>query len=70
MKAVVYQGINDLQVKDVAEPHIEEPTDAIIKVNLSSICGGDIHLKSSEAIKPAVKKCFPSQLSSPSSSNR
>lgn len=52
MKAVVCQGVNELQVKDVAEPLIENPTDAIIKVNLSTICGGDIHLKASEAIKP------------------
>ena len=54
MKAVVYRGINDLRVEDVAEPQIQEPSDAIIKVKLSTICGGDVHLKNSEFMKPGT----------------
>ena len=45
MKAVVYRGINDLRLENVSEPSIESPTDALIKVTLSSICGSDIHVK-------------------------
>jgi len=45
MKAVVYKGINELRLEDVAEPHIESPTDALIKVTASAICASDIHIK-------------------------
>ncbi|HBG27515.1 MAG TPA: glutathione-dependent formaldehyde dehydrogenase [Phycisphaerales bacterium] len=44
MKAVVYHGSKDVRVEDVPEPVIKEPTDAIIKVTLTAICGSDLHL--------------------------
>ena len=43
MKAVVYHGIGDIQVNDVPEPRIEEPTDAIVRVTTAAICGTDLH---------------------------
>jgi threonine dehydrogenase-like Zn-dependent dehydrogenase len=33
-----------VQVTDVPDPRIEEPTDAIIKVTSTAICGSDLHL--------------------------
>ncbi|OQA02487.1 MAG: Formaldehyde dismutase [Planctomycetes bacterium ADurb.Bin401] len=44
MKAVVYHGARDVRVDDVPEPEIKEPTDSIIKVTLTAICGSDLHL--------------------------
>lgn len=44
MKAVVYHGKRSLSVDEVEDPKILEPTDAIIKVTSSAICGSDLHL--------------------------
>lgn len=44
MKAVTYQGIKDVAVKEVADPRIEKPDDIIVKVTSSAICGSDLHL--------------------------
>lgn len=44
MKAVVFHGIGDIRFEDVPEPRIQDPTDAIIKVTASAICGTDLHM--------------------------
>ncbi|CAM3796197.1 zinc-dependent alcohol dehydrogenase [Occultella aeris] len=46
MRAVTWQGTEDIQVQDVPDPAIHEPTDAIIKVTSTAICGSDLHLYS------------------------
>ena len=46
MKALTWQGKEDVRVEDVPDPKIEEPTDAIIKVTSSGLCGSDLHLYS------------------------
>jgi threonine dehydrogenase-like Zn-dependent dehydrogenase len=43
MKAVVFHGIGDIRVDDVPEPRIQEPTDAIVRLTASAICGTDLH---------------------------
>jgi threonine dehydrogenase-like Zn-dependent dehydrogenase len=43
MKAVVFHGIGDIRPEDVPEPTIQQPTDAIIEVTASAICGTDLH---------------------------
>jgi threonine dehydrogenase-like Zn-dependent dehydrogenase len=43
MKAVVYHGVGDIRVDDVAEPTIQEPNDAIVRLTASAICGTDLH---------------------------
>ncbi|MFC3291163.1 zinc-dependent alcohol dehydrogenase [Modicisalibacter luteus] len=43
MKAIVYHGIGDIRLDDVPEPKIEEPTDAIVRLTASAICGTDLH---------------------------
>jgi len=45
MKAVIFNEIGNISIKDVPEPDIEDSGDAIIKVTTSSICGSDIHTK-------------------------
>ena len=44
MKAVTWQGKRDVRVEDVPDPKLEEPTDAIIRVTTTNICGSDLHL--------------------------
>jgi threonine dehydrogenase-like Zn-dependent dehydrogenase len=44
VKAVTWQGVRNMQVVDVPDPRIEEPTDAIIKVTSTGLCGSDLHL--------------------------
>ncbi|WP_417503218.1 alcohol dehydrogenase catalytic domain-containing protein [Microbacterium sp.] len=44
MKALTWQGKRSVTVEEVADPVIQEPTDAIIRVTSSAICGSDLHL--------------------------
>ncbi|MCH1626877.1 zinc-dependent alcohol dehydrogenase [Ferdinandcohnia quinoae] len=44
MKAVTYQGPNQIEVKEVRDPQIEKSDDIIIKVTSTAICGSDLHL--------------------------
>ncbi|HEY2601087.1 MAG TPA: zinc-dependent alcohol dehydrogenase [Thermoleophilaceae bacterium] len=44
MKALTWQGNEDVRVDTVPDPSIEKPTDAIIRVTSSGICGSDLHL--------------------------
>jgi hypothetical protein len=44
VKALTWQGKRDVRVEDVPDPKIEEPTDAIIRVTTTNICGSDLHL--------------------------
>src|SRR5688572_23717354 len=44
MKAVVFHGIGDIRLEDVEEPEIEKPTDAIVRLSASAICGTDLHM--------------------------
>nr|BFD81572.1 zinc-dependent alcohol dehydrogenase [Streptomyces sp. Xyl84] len=44
MKAVTWQGKRDVRVDDVPDPRIQEPTDAVIRVTSSGLCGSDLHL--------------------------
>ncbi|MBB3695454.1 zinc-dependent alcohol dehydrogenase [Sphingomonas sp. BK580] len=43
MKAVVFHAIGDIRVEEVPEPVIEAPTDAIVRLTASAICGTDLH---------------------------
>lgn len=44
MKAVTYQGIKNIVVKEVPDPKIVQPEDAIIRLTTTAICGSDLHL--------------------------
>ncbi|WP_026361342.1 zinc-dependent alcohol dehydrogenase [Amycolatopsis nigrescens] len=44
MKAVTWQGKRDVRVDTVDDPVLQEPTDAIVRVTSSGICGSDLHL--------------------------
>ena len=44
MRALTWHGAHDVRVDEVPDPTIEYPTDAIIRVTSSGICGSDLHL--------------------------
>jgi threonine dehydrogenase-like Zn-dependent dehydrogenase len=44
VRALTWHGAHDVRVDEVPDPTIEHPTDAIIRVTSSGICGSDLHL--------------------------
>jgi threonine dehydrogenase-like Zn-dependent dehydrogenase len=44
MKAVTWHGKRDVRVDEVPDPRIEQPTDAIVRITSTAICGSDLHL--------------------------
>lgn len=44
MKAIVYEGIQNIKMKEVSDPGIENNDDIIVKVTSTAICGSDLHL--------------------------
>lgn len=44
MKAVVFHGIGDIRLEEVDDPKIKQPTDAIVTLTASAICGTDLHM--------------------------
>jgi threonine dehydrogenase-like Zn-dependent dehydrogenase len=43
MRAVVFHGVGDIRLEEVDEPQIQQPTDAIVRITRSAICGTDLH---------------------------
>ena len=44
MRAVVYEGTRQVGVHEVDDPVLEEPSDVVIRVTSSAICGTDLHM--------------------------
>jgi threonine dehydrogenase-like Zn-dependent dehydrogenase len=44
MRAVTWHGKRDVRVDTVPDPAIERPTDAIVRITSTGICGSDLHL--------------------------
>ena len=44
MKAVTSHGIEDVRVDDVPDPS-EEPTDAVVRITSTAICGSDLYAR-------------------------
>jgi glutathione-independent formaldehyde dehydrogenase len=44
MKAVIYRGPRDVAVEERPDPTIQAPTDAIIRITTTNICGSDLHM--------------------------
>lgn len=44
MRATVWHGKRDVRVENVPDPVIQEPTDAIVRITSSGLCGSDLHL--------------------------
>src|SRR3954462_1421758 len=43
MRAICWNGVNDISTETVNDPEIVNPHDAILKVKLSTTCGSDLH---------------------------
>jgi threonine dehydrogenase-like Zn-dependent dehydrogenase len=54
VKAVVWHGKEDVRVDVVPDPTIREPTDAIVRITSTAICGSDLHLYS-KFPRPAMR---------------
>ena len=54
MRALTWHGRRDVRVDTIPDPAIEEPTDAIIRVTSSAICGSDLHLY--EVLGPFIEE--------------
>ncbi len=54
MRAVTWQGTHRMSVEEVPDPQIEQPTDAIIRITTTNICGSDLHLY--EPLAPFMSK--------------
>src|ERR1700761_5995520 len=44
MKALVYKGPKNVSVDDVADAKIEKPTDVLVEITTTNICGSDLHM--------------------------
>jgi threonine dehydrogenase-like Zn-dependent dehydrogenase len=44
VKALTWHGKRDVRVDDVPDPKIQEPTDAVVRITTTAICGSDLHL--------------------------
>jgi len=44
VKALVYKGAKQVAVEDVPDAKVEEPSDAVIRLTTSNICGSDLHM--------------------------
>ena len=44
MKALTWQASKTVSVEEVPDPQIQEPTDAVIRITSTAICGSDLHL--------------------------
>jgi threonine dehydrogenase-like Zn-dependent dehydrogenase len=44
MRALTWQGLQDVEVREVPDPVVQEPTDAVVRVTSTAICGSDLHL--------------------------
>ena len=44
MKAVTWEGVNEIGVREVPDPGIQNSGDVILKVTRTAVCGSDLHL--------------------------
>ena len=54
MRAVTWHGKRDVRVDEVPDPVIQQPTDAVIRITSSGICGSDLHLY--EVMAPVMRE--------------
>jgi threonine dehydrogenase-like Zn-dependent dehydrogenase len=44
LKALTWHGKRDVRVDNVPDPAVREPTDAVVRMTTTAICGSDLHL--------------------------
>jgi threonine dehydrogenase-like Zn-dependent dehydrogenase len=43
MNAITFHGVGDVRAEDVAEPRLVDPTDVVLRITTSAVCGSDLH---------------------------
>jgi threonine dehydrogenase-like Zn-dependent dehydrogenase len=43
MKAITFHGVGDVRMQDVADPRVIDPTDVVLRITTSAVCGSDLH---------------------------
>ena len=56
MKALAWHGKRDVRVDNVPDPSIQEPTDAVVRITTTAICGSDLHLY--EILGPFIEEGY------------
>jgi threonine dehydrogenase-like Zn-dependent dehydrogenase len=54
MKALVWHGKDDVRVDSVPDPQLADPTDVIVRITATAICGSDLHLP--DGYQPTMKE--------------
>lgn len=57
MRAVIYKGPFEVSVEDRPYPKIQKPTDCVLKVTTSALCGSDLHFYRGHLKTPAGFVC-------------
>jgi alcohol dehydrogenase len=57
MKALVYHGPGKKSLEDRPKPEINDPSDAIVRITKTTICGTDLHI-----LKGDVPTCTPGRI--------
>ena len=57
MRALVYRGLGKKALEDYSKPDVSEPTDAIVRITKTTICGTDLHI-----LKGDVPTCKPGRI--------
>ncbi|KAJ4413516.1 hypothetical protein N0V82_008503 [Gnomoniopsis sp. IMI 355080] len=57
MKALVYKSLGEVELQERPRPELVKPTDAIIKVTKTTICGSDLHIRQGH-----VSTCMPGRV--------
>ncbi|QGQ98930.1 glutathione-dependent formaldehyde dehydrogenase [Paenibacillus psychroresistens] len=56
MKALTYQGMKKVEIKEVPDPTIQKPDDVLVRITTTAICGSDLHILNGEI--PNMPKDF------------
>ena len=43
MNAITFHGVSDVRAQDVPEPRLVDPTDVVLRITTSAVCGSDLH---------------------------
>jgi threonine dehydrogenase-like Zn-dependent dehydrogenase len=62
IKAVTWHGKRDVRVDEVPDPRIEQPTDAIVRITSTAICGSDLPLVTDDSDPLGVEDLATHQL--------
>jgi threonine dehydrogenase-like Zn-dependent dehydrogenase len=54
VRAVVYEGAEKVAIEEVEDAHIEEPTDVLMRVTSSALCGSDLHMYDADEPEPIL----------------